>query len=172
MVHWALFNFKLNMNKGFTLIELLVVIAIISVLSGIILFGITQYINKGKDSNIAGNLAVLIPAGEVYYNVENTANGDGYTGFCGSTVVSNSIAQMPSNPAGGCYESSSNPAGLCCYVDIDNNGDRWAACAREFSNPDNAYCVDSRGVKKEICNASCGGAIVSCPDEDFSSCAQ
>jgi type II secretory pathway pseudopilin PulG len=162
MAHWALFNFKLDMNKGFTLIELLVVIAIISVLSAIILFGITQYINKGKDSNVAGNLAVLIPAGEVYYNVENTANGDGYTGFCDSAVVNNAIAQMPSNPAGSCYESSSNPAGLCCHVDSDNNGDKWAACAREFSNPDSAYCVDSRGVKKEIQNVDCADNIIQC----------
>ena len=63
-------------NKGFTLIELIIVIVIIAILSAVILFSITQYINKGKDSNISANLAVLIPAGEVYYNSYNSTYKD------------------------------------------------------------------------------------------------
>ena len=134
------------MNKGFTLIELIVVIAIIAVLSSVILFSITLYINKGKDSNISGNLAVLVPAGEVFYNIGNT-----YERFCGSDVVKNAISQIPQNPVGAC--PADNVAAVCCGVASD--GQAWAACATEFANSSNAYCVDSRGIKKEISNESC-----------------
>jgi prepilin-type N-terminal cleavage/methylation domain-containing protein len=145
-------------GAGFTLIELLVSIAIMAILSGIILFTITQYINKGKDSNILGNLAVLVPAGEVYYNSHDSS----YEGYCDSSVVKNAISQMPKNPlSGGCYDGLNNPAGLCCNVD-DINGNKWAACVRKFSNSNNAFCVDSRGVKREIENSDCVNTITQC----------
>lgn len=149
------------MEKGFTLIELIVVIAIIAVLSGIVLFSVTQYINKGKDSSISGNLVVLIPAGEVFYNGSNS-----YQGFCGSNVVTNAIAQMPANSSASCYDISANPAGVCCS-EKSPNYDAWAACAREFTDKTKAYCVDSRGVKKEICNSSCKINTTVCPDDPF-----
>jgi len=168
------------MNKGFTLIELVVTIAIIAVLSAVILFSISMYINRGKDSNISSNLAVLVPAGEVWYN----GNGNSYVGFCdfGNSVIKNAITQMPVNSNGGCYNgltplptsgnisSLGNPAGVCCYVNTaDKNS--WVACAREFSAPGSAYCVDSRGMKKEITNVQCTsltdsstiGVPVECP---------
>ena len=135
------------MDKGFTLIELIVVIAIIAILSGLILFSVSMYINKGKDSNVSGNLAVLIVPGETYYN----SNGaSGYSGFCSSTVIINAISQMPGNtfacPSG---NSAPNPnaAGLCCYV--KNTNDAWVAYAKEFVNSSNIFCVDSRGVGED-----------------------
>ena len=89
---------KINMQKGFTLIEIIVVMAIIAVLYGIILFSVNLYISKGKDSNVSGNLAILVPAGEVWYNANNS-----YAGFCGSSTVLNAILQMPENKNGACY---------------------------------------------------------------------
>ena len=137
-------------GAGFTLIELIVTIAIIAVLSGFILFSVTQYISKGKDSNIYGNLVVLIPAGEVYYN----GNGNSYQGFCSSTVVSNATTQMP---PGTTYN---------CYVE-PTFYQSWAACAREFTNCPGtlckAYCVDSRGMKEEMSSSSCTSTITQCP---------
>ena len=159
------------MKKGFTLIELVVVIAVMAVLSGIILFSVTQYINRGKDSNVSGNLAVLIPAGEVYYN----ANGNSYAGFCdvSDSVMSNAVSQMPKNSSYlGCYASlmpysgdisRGNPAGLCCHVASDGNS--WYACAPEFTNPTEAYCVDSRGMKKEFDNS-----YNICSDPHYTNC--
>lgn len=158
----------MNYSKAFTLIELIVVIVIIAILSGVILFSISQYVNKGKDSNISGNLAVLIPAGEVFYN----SNHNSYIDFCdptgSGTVLKNAISQMPLQSSGApspCYSdfptSTTNPAGVCCNV--NSNGDSWAACARELTNPDYAYCVDSRGVKKRINNSSCDNNLTQCP---------
>jgi prepilin-type N-terminal cleavage/methylation domain-containing protein len=147
------------MNKGFTLIELIVAIAIIAVLSGIVLFGVTQYINKGKDSSIAGNLVILIPAGEVFYNSVGS-----YEGFCGSNILISAKAQMPVNTSGSCYNGSDNTAGVCCS-EASPNFDAWAACAKEFADDDKAYCVDSRGIKKEICASSCTNALTVCPDD-------
>jgi len=138
-----------NFSRGFTLIELIIVVAIIAILSGLILFSVTQYINKGKDSNISGNLSVLIPAGEVFYD----GNSNSYTGFCdlgvnGNSVLKNAIIQMPQNLNGDCTD---NVAGICCYA----VSQVWAACAQEFVDTSKAYCVDSRGMKEEIDNSSC-----------------
>jgi len=124
----------MKQSKGFTLIELLVVVAIISILSSIILFSVTQYINRGKDASVAGNLAVLVPSGEVYYD----NNDSSYDGFCLSSVVQNSLSQIPS-PNKRCSASSN----------------AWAACGQLFRDKTKAFCVDSRGIKREINNSSC-----------------
>ncbi|MCX6720932.1 MAG: prepilin-type N-terminal cleavage/methylation domain-containing protein [Candidatus Staskawiczbacteria bacterium] len=149
------------MQKGFTLIELIVVIAITAVLSGIILFSVTQYINRGKDSNISGNLAILVPAGEVWYNGNGNSYNNDINDFCNplqNSVIRNTIAQMPQNSGGisgqSCYINDSNPAnwsatsnyaGVCCYA----VSQAWAACAPRFSDG-YASCVDSRGVKNNL----------------------
>ncbi|MEK7665010.1 MAG: prepilin-type N-terminal cleavage/methylation domain-containing protein [Patescibacteria group bacterium] len=126
---------------GFTLIELLVVVAIISILSSIIMFSVTQYINRGKDASVAGNLAVLVPSGEVYYDNNNSS----YDGFCESSVVVNSLSEIAS-------------ANKHCFA----SANAWAACGQLFTNNLKAYCVDSRGVKKEIDNSVCANITV-CP---------
>lgn len=133
----------MNYSKAFTLIELIVVIAIIAVLSAIVLFSITQYINKGKDSNVAGNLASLIPAGEVYYNIGNT-----YNGFCdqNNSIMLNIKSQMPS---GVILDK--------CFV--NPNGQTWVACVPKFANTAYAFCVDSRGIKKDVDIGDCPSYI-------------
>lgn len=159
-------------SNGFTLIELIVVIAIIAVLSGVIVFSVSQYISKGKDSNVAGNLSVLVPAGEAYYN----GNNNKYTGFCDPTgssdnnVFKNILSQMPDQTSdapcyiSGDYTVTQNSKGVCCSVEPDN-GQAWVACAREFSDDTKYFCVDSRGVKKEI-TQPCSSVVVNfkCPD--------
>lgn len=133
-------------NKAFTLIELLVVIAIVGVLSSIILFSVTQYINKGKDASTVGNLVVLVTTGEVYYD-HNSTTPNSYEGFCDTATVVNSLAAI------------SSPKKYC-KVRADNNA--WVACA-QLTDVTKAYCVDSRGVKKEIDNSYCSQNITVCP---------
>lgn len=125
------------MKNGFTLIEIIVTIAIIAVLSGIILFSITQYIKKGKDSNIQGNLAVLVPAGEAWYN----GRGNSYEYFCDSSAVDSVKNQLDQTQ-------------VLCYVK-EPLYQEWAACADKFSDSSKAYCVDSRNMKKEIDKSYC-----------------
>jgi prepilin-type N-terminal cleavage/methylation domain-containing protein len=137
-------NLKIYMKKGFTIIELVVVVAIIGVLSTVILASVTQYINKSKDANVIGNLAILVSAGEVYYN----GNQSRYNGFCNSSVVTNAETEIPKSSLPSC------DTGICCFEDA--GGDAWVACAQLFIDTDKAYCVDSRGVKKKINNADCG----------------
>ena len=141
-------------TKGFTIVELLVVIAIIAILSSIVLYSITQYINTSKDASVGANLATLMPAGEVWYN-SNT-----YVGFCGSDVVKRAYGQIP-KPKFNIDCSSGATPGLCCSVNV--YGDAWAACAQTFRDDTKAYCVDSRGVQKEIDNSSCTSSITVCP---------
>lgn len=146
-------------EKAFTLIELMVVVAVAAILSGVVMFSAVQYINKGKDSNIKGNLITLIPAGEVWYN----ANGSSYEGFCSpaaNSLMKNIISQLPQNSNGSCY-SDDNVAGLCCGGNAPYYTS-WAACANEFANAEKAFCVDSRGVRQEIDVSQCAAGIIQC----------
>ncbi len=146
-------------SKGFTLVELVVVIAIIGILSTLILFSVSMYLSRGKDSNIQGNLVILVPAGEAWYNGPGV---NSYTGFCdiSDSVIAHAISQMTPNTNINC---PGNVAGLCCNVSNDKNS--WAACAQEFTDKTKAYCVDSRGVKEEMCRSSCisGASLTQCP---------
>jgi len=141
-------QFKFMNSKGFTLIELIVVIAIIAVLSGIVLLSVTQYINIGKDSNVKGNLSVLITDGEAFYNGNGNSYNNGVvngvdTSFCASGAVQNAWTQIPTGSTHYCNASST----------------AWIACAQEFSNT-KYYCVDNTGIEKEI-TTSCAG-LTSC----------
>lgn len=131
-------------KQGFTLIELLVVIAIIAILTSIVLFGATQYIAKGKDASIRGKLAVLISAGELWYD----KNGSNYEGFCSSPTVTRALEDAPSASAD-----------EHCNV---NDGIAWAVCAKLFLNPAKAFCVDNRGNQKEVNYTYCSADHTNC----------
>jgi prepilin-type N-terminal cleavage/methylation domain-containing protein len=147
------------MNKGFTLIELIVVIAIIAVLYGIILFSVTLYINKGKDSNIYGNLSILIPAGEAYYNGFPNAYGGSSTNFCSLSLVTTAFSQM-----------SSGATPLCAVNTYNSNYQSWVACANEFTNTSYVYCVDSRGMSESENSQTCATITSACATSSICQC--
>jgi len=151
----------MNRKKGFTLIELLITIAILSVLSGIIMFSVTQYINRSRDAAIQGTLSSLIPAGEVFYDHNS---GNGYNNlnvsgsdFCGSSIFANANNSVSLQLDNSC-QYNGKPV-ICCKA----TANAWAACAYEFADKTKAFCVDSTGIKREICTSGCSGSITSCP---------
>src|SRR3989344_7539238 len=84
-------QFKKRLNRkagGFTLVEIIVVVTIIIILFSIILFIVSQYVNRSKDSNIEGNLVILIPSGEAYYTGHGN-NSYGEPGGHGESGVNN-----------------------------------------------------------------------------------
>lgn len=134
---------KILKSKGFTLVEILVVIAIIAILAAIVLYSATQYINKGRDATIKGSLVVLVTAGELWYD----RNESKYTGFCDSIDVTKAFDETPTNDE---YCNDTSTA--------------WVACSKLFvpTDPDEAYCVDSKGNQKEIDNSFCTASITKC----------
>jgi prepilin-type N-terminal cleavage/methylation domain-containing protein len=138
-------------KSGFTLVEVMVVVTILVILSSVVLFTVSYYINKSKDSNIKGNLAILIAAGEVYYTGpgRNSYGIPNEENFCSSNVVVNAFSQIP---------PSSYP--LC---NVNSFGDKWAACAQLFTDKDKTFCVDSRGVKEDMDEGYCDENLIECP---------
>lgn len=134
-------------SNGFTLIELLVVIAIISILAAIALYSATQYINKGRDATIKGNLSILVTAGELWYD----RNESSYATFCnlndGSPAVKKAFSEIPT------VEADRH----CNSVET-----AWAVCAKLFVESDKAYCVDNKGNQKEINNTDCTVSTTNC----------
>ena len=145
MVRWAQYKF---MNKGFTLVELIVTMAIIAILYGVVMFCVSLYVNIGKDSNISGGLATLIPTGEVWYN----GNNNSYIGFCTTGVNGNSVLNNISNSI----------SGIVCNIPSSQS---WVACAPEFVTANTAWCVDSRAVSEQINTTSypCNSSLTQCP---------
>jgi len=145
----------MNKQKGFTIIELIVVIAIIAVLASIVLVNVTQYINKGKDSAIKGNLATLSTNAAVYYDDTAKGNGD-YTGFTADTAT-------------GCASpiatAITTAGGTLVCAETTTTGAAWCGCSQEKVDTAKYYCVDSTGTKIEnttACTTSCTAASPGC----------
>ena len=134
--------------EGFTIIELIVVIAIIAVLAAIVITNVTQYMNKGKDAAIKGDLASLVVKGTAYYDNHSAS----YTGFCTDTAGGAPIkVAMEASNVGGVFT---------CNVKSDNSA--WCACSPLHSvsaGSSDTFCVDSTGNKKTLST----GCATRCP---------
>ncbi len=144
-MHTNYTNKDIKKSRGFTLVEMLVVLAIIAILASVVLYSATKYINKGRDATIKGNLAILVTAGEVWYD----KNGSTYAGFCGSNDVTKALNETPT-------------ATTDEKCNVNSAGTAWAVCAKEFENNIKAYCVDSKGNQKDINNSDCSSQITNC----------
>src|SRR3989344_5575752 len=131
----------MNKNKGFTIIELIVVIAIIAVLAAIVLVNVTQYIAKGRDAAIKGNLSSLATNAAVYYDDTALGNGD-FVGFSADTTLGCG--------AGGPISAAIVATGsaLVC-AETTTTGVDWCGCAQLRTDQTDYFCVDSAGSKKE-----------------------
>lgn len=130
-------NLKNKSGAGFTIIELLVVVAIIAVLAAIVLVNVTQYINKGKDAAIKGNMATILTNMAVHYD----DNGD-YSTF----AVSNGYV-IPSTAVTNAGKTVINGS----KTDTD---DQFCACSTLFDTTNGTYCVDDTGYKNQT-NTAC-----------------
>lgn len=131
-------------QKGFTIIELVVVIAIIAVLAAIVLVNVTQYINKGKDAAIKGNMSSIMTNAVIYFDDVNGGNGD-YTGFAAAAGYEAPAAAITS-------------ANAAPTMQINAGG--TAYCVTAALKDGNTYCIDSTGYKGTTAN--CDATTADC----------
>ena len=132
----------MNKQKGFTIIELIVVIAIIAVLAAIVLVNVTQYIAKGKNSSIKGNMATILTNSAVWYDQNNST----FTGFTTSAGYTQPLASATGNGAtfGTPVANATNFCLTATALNVTN------------SEPSTtAYCVDSTGNKVQRIGVVC-----------------
>jgi len=142
-------------QKGFTIIELIVVIAIIAVLASIVLVNVTQYINKGKDAAIQGNLTSIMTNAAIYFDTcgQYTANSGSAITSCQTAFQASSSYTVPVAAI-----TAMNKA-----VAQNINATNYCVCSTLYNATNGTYCIDSTGYKKATntaCSTRCptGGA--------------
>ena len=150
----------MNKQKGFTIIELIVVIAIIAVLAAIVLVNVTQYIAKGKNAAIEGNMATLMTNAAAYFDQYSAKHANDFvlntaTGCGGTTNGTSPIAKAISSAYGSnqlkCYGNTASQA-WCGYSAT------LAAGSAAASN----FCVDSTGYKQTAPTVKCTSTHFCC----------
>lgn len=138
----------MNKSKGFTIIELIVVIAIIAVLAAIVLVNVTQYINRGKNAAIEGNMAGILTDGADYFNT-NGNYGTNATGVCQNTTVASALAAA---------NTASGSTSTCTVSPSGGPGTAFCACSPMLVATgvvaNSTFCVDSTGTKKVAVDSS------------------
>jgi prepilin-type N-terminal cleavage/methylation domain-containing protein len=132
-------------KKGFTIIELIVVIAIIAVLAAIVLVNVTQYINKGKNAAIKGDLSSVTVRAAVYF--DSTSAGTGSLFIASSDVTSVTTALAASNIGVTAVTGASTLASTI---------QQWCMCAPLIpTSGTTTFCVDGLGAKVEYATGAC-----------------
>ena len=125
------------------MIEILVVITIIAILAAIVVTNVTQYLNRGKNAAVKGNLSTALTNSAVYFN----ENGN-YTDYCTSANYINPEAEANS-------ASGSVAIGKCTDT-------AFCSCSplrvTAEEGPGSTFCVDSsgfKGVSTTDCSTRC-----------------
>jgi len=139
----------MNTKKGFTIIELIVVIAIIAVLASIVLVNVTQYINKGKDSAVIGNLSSMVTNAAIYY--DDTNNGQN-----GGAYLASSKAEAAMVAIG----DADNTTGATVVNHGDTASQDWCVEATTFNK--GLQCVDNTGFVGAIAATHCSATVFTC----------
>ncbi len=149
----------MNFKKGFTLIELLVVIAIIGLLSSVVLASLNTARNKGADAAIKQNLAGIRPQAEIFYDTAGSYGTAQPVGACplvaavggsagAGTLFADATVANQITAAAQSVAPANTMANANC-VSSAGSGGAWAVSAPLKSNA-NLWCVDSRGIAKEV----------------------
>ena len=136
----------MNKQRGFTIIELIVVIAIIAVLAAIVLVNVTQYIAKGKDASIKGNMSSMATMAAAWY--DNPA----HTGFLG-LATEGAVLGDAAYESGIASIDTANGTGAVSDQIVAVTGSAW--CVQSDLNDGTDWCVDSTGYKglTAVCDA-------------------
>jgi type IV pilus assembly protein PilA len=145
-------------SKGFTIIELLVVIAIIAVLAAVVLVNVTQYIAKGKDASIKGNMANMVTIAAAWYDNHSSV----YTGVDADATFAAGMAAIDS--ANGTTKNQAALIATGQETPLVVAGS--AFCIAAELNDGTLWCVDSTGYKGvPAAYANCDAATADCaPD--------
>lgn len=139
----------MNKQKGFTIIELIVVIAIIAVLAAIVLVNVTQYISKGKDASIKGNMSSMATIAASYYD----DNGSDFT-------TSPGLAAYPAFAAGvtAIQDANGDVAPTVSVIAA-----AWCIATPLNNTADGPWCVDSTGFKGKVsATTACDALTADC----------
>jgi prepilin-type N-terminal cleavage/methylation domain-containing protein len=135
-------------QKGFTIIELIVVIAIIAVLATIVMVNVTQYINKGRDAAVIGNLNSMATNAAVYFDDStNTQTGTAYLASPNAQAAITAIGE------------SDNAASVVSHGGATGVQD-WCVEATTYNK--GIQCVDNTGFIGEISATHCSDTVFTC----------
>lgn len=141
----------MNKQKGFTIIELIVVIAIIAVLAAIVLVNVTQYIAKGKDASIKGNMSSMATIAAAYYDDKGS-----FVDTATPHVID--LEASPAFAAGVDAINGANPGDTAALVSVLEQ--KWCISSILNATDEGPWCVDSSGFKGKgtcatgVCTAS------------------
>ena len=127
---------KSTISKGFTIIELLIVVAIIAILTGIVLYNVTAWINQSKDASIQANLNSIQTNSAKFLDANQT-----YDGFCSDSsyiTAHDAIANISATTQ-------------TCNTTVS----AFCACSTLKVTAGNVFCVDSTGIKKTVSSTDC-----------------
>jgi len=145
----------MNKQKGFTIIELIVVIAIIAVLAAIVLVNVTQYIAKGKDSSIKGNMSSMATISAAFYD-DSTKGAGSFLGGTGleadPTFAAGVLAINTANPG-------TSPTGDAA---VEVTASAWCIESALNTTADGPWCVDSSGFKGKVTAGACDATNANC----------
>lgn len=144
---------KISSRNAFTLIELMMVIAIISVLSAVVLTSLNSARERSANAGIKSNLNSVRGMIALYYDTYGNY-GTGATNYCYQGGMFNSTTPYNINGAiNEALKSSGHTGGAYCRSNLTFN--QWAIAIplkplTGNTTTQKAWCIDSRGISKEI----------------------
>ncbi len=154
----------MNKSKGFTIIELIVVIAIIAVLAAIVLVNVTQYIAKGKNAAIQGNMSTLLTNGATYFDANSGNYGYAFAANVATGCGATGPIALAIDSANGSADTTAGSYGVPLCVG-DTASQAWCGTTKTLaagSTVASTFCVDSTGYKGVLGSGKCTTGVFTC----------